>query len=161
MCICLLFQLEFFAGSDSPYRESLAETLNQLSADEDRDVSYYATVKRDQTQITSVQPHQTAENTASWWFSQFNECTRSHRHTQSPTHTLVCLHVLSVSLRDVVIQHLQLAVSQRQLFLLPSLLSQHNHLLYSRLFSLLFIFDLFMLFFFNQRMLWCAAGAVC
>jgi hypothetical protein len=43
---------EFFAGSDSPYRESLDETLNQLSADEDRDVSYYATVKRNQTQIT-------------------------------------------------------------------------------------------------------------
>lgn len=53
------FQLkyhEFFAGSDSPYRESLDETLNQLSADEDRDVSYYATVKRNQTQINSLDP---------------------------------------------------------------------------------------------------------
>ena len=53
MCNCFLYIMtEFFAGSDSPYRESLDETLNQLSADEDRDVSYYATVKRNQTQIT-------------------------------------------------------------------------------------------------------------
>jgi hypothetical protein len=38
---------EFFAGSDSPYRESLDETLSQLSVDEDRDVSYFATAKRE------------------------------------------------------------------------------------------------------------------
>ncbi|XP_059352388.1 serine/threonine-protein phosphatase 4 regulatory subunit 1-like isoform X1 [Daphnia carinata] len=64
------FQLkyhEFFSGSDSPYRESLDETLNQLSADKDRDVSYYATcstVKRDQTQITSDPLPPTGENAA-------------------------------------------------------------------------------------------------
>lgn len=64
------FQLkyhEFFSGSDSPYRESLDETLNQLSADEDRDVSYYATcstVKRDQTQITLDPLPPTGENAA-------------------------------------------------------------------------------------------------
>lgn len=55
---------EFFAGSDSPYRESLDETLNQLSADEDRDVSYYATVKRDQLQMTSDALQPVEENTA-------------------------------------------------------------------------------------------------
>jgi len=37
---------EFFAASDSPYRTSLDETLTELSADLDRDVSYYATMKR-------------------------------------------------------------------------------------------------------------------
>ena len=49
----VVYWTEFFAGSDSPYRESLNETLNQLSADVDRDVSYYATVKRDQTPWTA------------------------------------------------------------------------------------------------------------
>lgn len=60
----LILSAEFFAGSDSPYRESLNETLNQLSADEDRDVSYYATVKRDQTLVAS-DSFQTAENSSS------------------------------------------------------------------------------------------------
>lgn len=50
----VVYWTEFFAGSDSPYRESLNETLNQLSADVDRDVSYYATVKRDQTPWTAA-----------------------------------------------------------------------------------------------------------
>lgn len=50
---CVSVCVEFFAGSDSPYRESLDETLSQLSADEDRDVSYYATVKREQMMTSS------------------------------------------------------------------------------------------------------------
>ena len=47
MCFC--YFAEFFAGSDSPYRELLNETLDHLSADRDRDVSFFATSKRDQT----------------------------------------------------------------------------------------------------------------
>lgn len=38
---------DFFAGSDSPYRELLNETLVDLSKDPDRDVSFFATVKRE------------------------------------------------------------------------------------------------------------------
>lgn len=38
---------DFFAGLDSPYRELLNETLDHLSADKDRDVSFFATVKRE------------------------------------------------------------------------------------------------------------------
>ena len=44
---------DFFAGSNSPYRETLNETLDQLSADQDRDVSYYASVNIRQTQHCS------------------------------------------------------------------------------------------------------------
>jgi len=59
---------EFFAGSDSPYRESLDETLTELSADLDRDVSYYATMKRHPNDIhfasSSTSLHQSYNPTA-------------------------------------------------------------------------------------------------
>ena len=51
--LCLFIFAEFFAGSDSPYRESLDQTLNQLSADEDRDVSYFATANREDLSMTT------------------------------------------------------------------------------------------------------------
>jgi len=60
------FQLkyhEFFAGADSPYRETLIETLTQLSADEDRDVSYYASVNRE-THISQSSSLQSMEESA-------------------------------------------------------------------------------------------------
>jgi len=61
------FQLkyhDFFAGSDSPYRETLHEALTQLSVDKDRDVCYYASVSREMQISQSSSLHSMEESVA-------------------------------------------------------------------------------------------------
>ncbi len=60
----LYFSADFFAGSDSPYRETLHEALTQLSVDKDRDVCYYASVSREMQISQSSSLHSMEESVA-------------------------------------------------------------------------------------------------